>query len=149
MGSNINIKNCNALKRLIDGLKYYSSLTENIDDKPTQNASLQVYFNEEYTQILDDYYHVLDTHSNQLEDICKQLKTCNISKCKMAVRYYTNHNDQNEYDTDSKITFYLQILDQIHYWLYYQFDTGMRIKQNELMDCSFYELYENKEILQH
>ena len=118
----------------MSAIKHVKSLRENIDDKATLNVAFQIYFNEEYTQCLDDYNHIISTHSNHLEQINKQLDKCELSKCKMAKRCKHNDrrrngfNDKNNEEEYFKIQLYTGLIDRIHFWLHHQFDVGMRME---------------------
>ena len=120
-------------------MKYYLSIQQNIFDQATQNVALETYFNEEYPYFLDDYHHVISDHSEQLEDITEQLTKCDLSKCMMATRYCDNNrqqaSDDNIHDQEMnlELNFYIELLDNIHFWFNHQFDVGMRIKK-EILD---------------
>ena len=50
-----------------------------------------------------------------------------------------NHDNINEYmDENAKMKFYTDLIDRIHFWLYHQFDVGMRVKR------SYIDLDDNK-----
>ena len=120
-------------------MKYVQSLHDNINDEITRNCAFEMYINEEYRSGLQDYNHIISTHSDHLEDIYEQLNKCSLSKCKMAVRCNNNDrrrknvhesdNDNNNIQRNHKIKFYSDLIDRIHFWLYHQFDVGMRIQK--------------------
>ena len=137
--SQIIIQNCKSLSNLLDALKYYKSTQENFKDEATVNMAMEIYFNEEYKNFLEDYNHIICTHSEHLEEIHKQLGKCEISQCKMAHRYSNDirrkgvdeiKSDNQVINTNSKLNFYLELLDIIHFWLYHQYDSGMRVKRS-------------------
>ena len=136
--STIMITDCESISRILSAMKYVASIRENIGDESTQNIALEVYFNEEYLQCLNDYTHIISVHSKQLEVINEQLNQCPLSKCKMAHR--CNHNDRRYFHNDAgimhenaSINFYKDLIDRIHFWLYHQFDVGIRVKRS-IMD---------------
>ena len=138
--SEVVVKDCECLSRMLNAIKYVKSLRENIDDESTQILAFEIYFNEEYLQCLNDYIHITSMHSNHLEQLNKELGECVLSQCKMANR--CNHNDRRRYRNDDnkidhenvnenyKIKFHTDLLDRLHFWLYHQFDVGMRISRS-------------------
>ena len=119
---------------MLRAIKYKQSLQENINDNATRDIAMEMYINEEYRTALDDYNHIISTHSEHLEDIYQQLDECQMSACKIAAR--CNNNDRrrdfeqkNDHVVNPKVTFYSRLLDRIHFWLHHQFDVGMRIEQ--------------------
>ena len=108
-----------------------------IQDQATRNVAMDMYFNEEYRQCLNDYNHIIKTHSDHLDEIHQQLPKCTLNECKMAKR--CNHNDRRRVPSNSdnindkedcNVHFYLSLIDRIHFWLYHQFDVGMRIERS-------------------
>ena len=138
--SQIILKNCQHLSRILDAIKYRQSLQENIDDDATRNIAMEMYINEEYRTGLNDYNHIISTHSDHLEQIHQQLDACPLSDCKIAERCNDNlrrrdneekcidDNDNN--DMNFRLKFYSELLDRIHFWLHHQFDIGMRIEKD-------------------
>ena len=90
----IQIEKCDFLNRLLHGLKYYRSL-DIFNDKSDMEKFL-TFCNETYTQCLEDYIHVISTHSAQLHQIHEQItsdanyQACDIDHCKSAERYHRN-----------------------------------------------------------
>ena len=122
-------------------MKYVESLRENVQHESTRSIAFEMYFNEEYLQCLNDYNHIISIHSNHLEQIYKQLHDCSLSECKIAER--CNHNDRRRHGFDdnsnddsqsmnenSKIQFYTDLLNRMHFWLYHQFDVGIRMERS-------------------
>ena len=134
----------------------YASIQGNIEDEPTRFTVLEMYLNDEYgyKQCLDDYNHIISTHSEQLEQIHQQLNQCQISECKMAHRYNNNYQrrdnqeefDNNNDETNYKLKFYMELLDTFHFWLYHQFDAGIRVKQRVKADNKENQLEDHKSI---
>ena len=135
--SQIILKNCQYLSRMLNAIKYVQSLHDNIEDEVTRNCAFEMYINEEYRSGLQDYNHIISTHSHHLEDIYEQLDECSLSECKMAARCNNNdrrmknvHGSDNDNSNSSKIKFYSDLIDRIHFWLFHQFEVGMRIQRN-------------------
>ena len=137
--SEIIISGCKALSRIVKTLNYYISAQQNIEDKETQNTAMEMYLNDEHKQFLDDYNHVISTHSNHLQQINEQLQTCQLSTCKIAQTHQRRHRrrDHQKQDDDgpqSKLRLYNNLLNNIHFWLYHQYDVGMRVKKDDHTD---------------
>ena len=139
--SQIIVKDCKSMSNLLEALRYYQSLQANFKELETQKMAMEIYFNEEYKNFLNDYNHIMSTHSDHLEEIHQQLGDCNLSQCKMAKRYCnnsrrrkydekSNEDGNDDHDADSKLEFYLELIDIIHFWLYHQYDVGMRIQHD-------------------
>ena len=124
----------------MDALTYYQSIEENLNDEATINMAMEIYFNEEYRNFFHDYNHIIATHSEHLEEIHEQLGKCEVLNCKMATRYSNDtrrrqhKNQSKDIDTNYKLAFYLELVDIIHFWLYHQYDVGMRIKNSAYDD---------------
>ena len=117
---------------MIQAQKYYASLQENIDDETARQIALERYFNEEYKNFMNDYIHVISTHSDHLETISEQLVTCNMEQCQMMKTYRTRHpqNDRkshNNRDDQIRIELFVEQIETVHFWLYHQFDVGTRV----------------------
>ena len=150
--SQVIIANCQHLSRMFVAMKYVQSLHDYVEDESTRNVALEMYFIEEYKGCLDDYIHIISTHSNHLQYIYQQLSKCPLSKCKMAKR--CNHNDRRRDELlhnikeNSKVKFYSDLIDAIHFWLYHQFDVGMRVEihqTDEKGDTDFINADEDKQ----
>eukprot|EP01084_Bolivina_argentea_P047659 87841_1 len=130
----INIDGCSHLNRILHGLKYYLSLS-NEDD-------FTRFCKEVYQCILDDYIHVITIHSNQLSEIHEQLITdkqfseCNVNKCAVVQRHYHRRLNRKRNNTnnlrqlqDPQSKFYADIFDAVHHYFFHLFDLGLRIKK--------------------
>ena len=93
--SQIKIRDCECIMRIINAERYYKSVEENIDEISTQNVVLEVYFNEEYKHCLNDYNHVISTHSEHLEEIHCQLNECRLSQCKICLDVFIHPCTEN------------------------------------------------------
>ena len=130
------ITDCESITRIMTALKHVQLVYDEIGDESDRNVALEAYFADEYTELLDDYNHIISSHSGHLEHIHQQLSKCCISKCKMAERYNRRRFDHNRVKNKAKngnhkLYHYLQLIDTIHFWLFHQFDAnGLRIKRN-------------------
>ena len=133
MKSQIVVQNCGSLARIINALTYYQSLKQNIDDESTRYMVLGIYFDEEYVhnQFLNDYNHIISTHSTHLEDINAQINQCTSLECKIK-RHNLKTSDTASNVANFKSLFLMELLDTIHHWLYHQFDVGMRVRRDVL-----------------
>ena len=140
---------------MLNAMKYKQSLQQSIDNQSTRDIAMDMYINEEYKTCLDDYNHIISTHSDHLEDIHQQLKPCKLSECEMARR--CNNNDRrgeieqkssnnNNIDGSFKTQFYSQLLDRIHFWLHHQFDVGMRIEKSIRNNGSNHDDFDDKKM---
>ena len=131
--SAIDISECTALHRLTNGLKYYSSL--NI--KLTSDLELfNAICNNIYTDILNDYLHLIHAHSNQLEDISNnlianhQFSKCDVNKCQLTARHSVDRRKDSKTKSilndnqDAHSTFYQGIFDSVHFYLFHLFDVA-------------------------
>ena len=137
--SKVSISNCDALARIVETIKYYISVQANMDDQATQHIAMEIYINEQHKNLLDDYTHVITTHSQHLQQINEQLDDCNLIKCKMGQKYRINRRraDNNQMDNDesnNKLKFRIELIEIIHFWLYHLYDVGMRVKRNDGFD---------------
>ena len=128
----VDTQKCSHLQRMLHALKYYTALkVEN-----ASNAGIFMEFcNDIYTDLLDDYQHIITTHEQDLEEINEQLieddnfGECNLNQCALFGRYNTtsirrpasNITSNQQQDTavsnESKSIFYMQILDGMHIWI--------------------------------
>ena len=135
------IEGCDALKRLITALKYYSKF-DLIKNQNDQNIFSDFIFNI-YGNLINDYIHLIDHHSNQIQQISELLEKdgnlfkCDFKTCKYTTRHYKRDHIQNDNDHDDKkqnqndklLNFYVTTIDSLHFYLLHLFDSGMRIKR--------------------
>ena len=142
---NINIHECVHLNRMLLALKYYHML--NLHTTPSNNDKFIHFYQNVYVELLNDYQHIISTHSQQLEPIHDHLVNneqfggaCDHSKCKSFQRYY---EDSREITTatnmEYKLSFFCELLDSMHHWLYHIFDSGMRIKTSIITTATDYK----------
>eukprot|EP01084_Bolivina_argentea_P318559 552471_1 len=143
----IDIKSCDYLCRILHALQLYKSLN-NLNNPSNDNINIWTDFClDKYTQIVDDYSHIISSHSEQIEEINNQLindqtiGNCIASNCTLLTRYYgrrrsddiheaKNDSKENEPEIQEKLSFYVDLLESMHYWLFHLFHTGMRTKKN-------------------
>ena len=128
------INGCQALVRLVSALKYCSKfdVTQNEND---QNIFIN-FMSTVYTNFLNDYIHLIDTHSDQLQQIHEALRSddtfinCNIDSCNYTSRHYRRERDQeNNIKIDNALlNFYISNIDSLHFYLLHLYDFGLRIK---------------------
>eukprot|EP01084_Bolivina_argentea_P292202 502287_1 len=121
------IKGCEAVNRLVEALKYYSSL-EIMNNKNHQNK-FTAFIGRIYKKFLDDYYHLIEQHDNleQISDALTASKSCNESSCSFTFRHYADANTIKKLD-DETLEFYKTEFDQLHYHLFHLFDAGLRTR---------------------
>eukprot|EP01084_Bolivina_argentea_P291447 500911_1 len=131
------IKDCISIKRLSTALKYYSLLDIISNSK---NQKLFADFTKKvYTQLLDDYVHLVNHHADDLNHINKMLKNrkrfgeCDVKKCQFTSRHYENGNNNN-ISLDPTLQFYVETLDSLHFYFFHLYDTGMRTISDENND---------------
>eukprot|EP01084_Bolivina_argentea_P131337 231834_1 len=92
---------CDVLKRLMYGLQYYMSL--DVKNKHDGKDEFNNFICKVYYKFLDDYTHLVNVHSHQLETINKSLhlskkfQICDVKKCVFTGRHeQTNASDQKD-----------------------------------------------------
>eukprot|EP01084_Bolivina_argentea_P109946 196399_1 len=124
------MKDCIQLKRIVNSLRNYEKL--NITDNKQDLETFIQLTNQTHQELLDDYIHLNNYHSKQLQNISKKLEACNVSKCQYTSRHYRNIiPSTTDIDTDAKINFYSQIMDSLHFYLHHCFDVGLRVRVEE------------------
>ena len=126
----IDIKKCSYLERMLHGLKYYKLLSLEIN---TSNKEIFISFYQTvYTQLLNDYQHIISIHQQQIEDIHNKLITdenygnCKHSDCTLYDRYHrreVGNNNNHKQEMDTKIIFYKDIFNSMHNFLYHHIYT--------------------------
>ena len=136
------IDGCDALKRLRHALKYYSKF--DIINNPNDKNIFANFIIDTYKNFLNDYIHLVDNHSKQIQQINEQLEkdgnfnNCNIKTCKFTSRHYRtnnlqndNNNDNNRDEDDDLLNFYTDTIDSLHFYLLHLFDCGLRVKRDD------------------
>eukprot|EP01084_Bolivina_argentea_P198267 339562_1 len=139
------LDDCLSTKRITKVLKYYQTLSFMSKDTDKQKLVESCH---KYKCLLDDYIHILCVHNNEsdLEQIFSllindcELNHCDITKCTYSLRHFRNrHADKIQrencqtHDT-VEFLFYMDIMDQIHCYLYHLYDTGLRIKRKDIQN---------------
>eukprot|EP01084_Bolivina_argentea_P083792 151690_1 len=118
---------CDALHRLTQALQYHSVMNqEEFTDFCVNN----------YKNALNDHIHFMMTHSKQDEQINNifiqrdDFSRCAVSKCNAFGRHYTKRRQKTT--NDETYSFYMDLFDQFHHFIYHLFDIGLRILPNEI-----------------
>ena len=159
--------NCDACKRIVNVLNYYhkwnqyhspKNSTSSSDDNNGNNnniidkeydVGMFEYINSSYdlTQLNDDYIHIVEDHSDELEELYKytlkqlNIVSCNIGSCKMIERNNRSRSRfatdvslrkslYNGYETSEEISTQ-QILDKIHSYILHSFDS-LKLTNDEI-----------------
>ena len=134
--------NCTSIRRLLAALKYFSVL--NITNNRNRCDIFNDFINDVYgRQLLDDYTHLLNEHSQELQKIhasiinTKQFSKCEIKTCHFTSRHQgSGHqeidaNNINGETLDTKLNFYKQTMDSLHFYLFHCFDAGLRTMKHD------------------
>ena len=133
------ISNCKCLNRIILILEFYQQNMKQIE----QNSDILLKYMEKYTNLLNDYAHIINFHLNQhptINDanflivnnlITRYVKCESITKCQQFKR--SRCKDDNNISpkllrNDKTVQFYLDMFDTIHCFLMHSYDAGYRIK---------------------
>ena len=134
------IKKCDYVNRLVTGLKYYMNL--DIERNDIDKDEFNAFFDDTYTNMLDDYLHVLRVHNMDLQEINDSLYTkfkfkhkCDIYKCRYSYRHFKGDKVYNK-DDDSELNFYIETYDSLHYYLFHLFTVGLRSTKKEIKSDS-------------
>eukprot|EP01084_Bolivina_argentea_P207085 353404_1 len=125
------IMTCNVLKRLHQSLIYYDKL--DIINNQLHQKLFEHFTHEIYHQIIDDFIHLHNEHGHQLQHINEQLEECNIGKCPYTTRHHSvsdksTHNGNKSSNLNATVTFYMQIMDSLHFYLHHCFHVGLRAR---------------------
>eukprot|EP01084_Bolivina_argentea_P274987 468849_1 len=121
------IEDCSALHRLIQALQYHYMLNSEEFTEFCVNT---------YKNALNDHIHFMITHAKQIEQINNILiqkddfPGCTVSKCNVFGRHYTKRRRKTT--SDETYSFYMDVFDQFHHFIYHLFDVGLRISSNEI-----------------
>eukprot|EP01084_Bolivina_argentea_P138359 243600_1 len=138
----INITECDHTYRLITALRYYTCLITH------QNQYIPDIFgtfcSDVYHELMNDWIHFILTHSEQLSQINKQLSKCVVEDCEFVHRYI-NSGQQTKHKAkdDSKFAFYVEIMDQIHLYLFHLYDLGLRFNNSIFQEAKTNEKNNN------
>ena len=125
------INHCILLRRMTTALQYYQDLKAK--DILSNNDEFIYFCKNVYVECLNDYQHIISTHSQHIDAIYEQIIDlfgyCDHSKCQSLTRHYDARRNTTK-DLDAQSTFYCEIFDSIHHWMYHLYDCGMRINKN-------------------
>eukprot|EP01084_Bolivina_argentea_P267009 453109_1 len=132
--NNVIVK-CDAVNRLVNAVKYYSTLNiiNNTDDC---NIFIEL-CNGIYHNFLNDYIHFMNCHPNQIEGVYKTIANsdnfidCSMSKCDSIGRHYRISGTDNDTNgSDQIFLFYRTVFDSLHHFLYHLFHIGLRLERD-------------------
>eukprot|EP01084_Bolivina_argentea_P077638 140865_1 len=138
--SQTNVSKCAYLERIAYALKYYESLCRG-NDNIIGNQIFTEFCKDKYTNMLDDYTHLICKHANNLQEIGEYLKTnyqfksCNVSECQFIHRHYRNEKitDESKKNIDD-YNFYGIKFDTIHLCLMHLQEMGLRFGRSQNND---------------
>ena len=139
------IANCKCVSRVISALRFYQTNVTKIG----QNNDILSKYIEKYTDLLDDYAHIIDVHLNQdsstsdsnfllLNNIitqhikCESIKTCaQFRRSRGAIHCNGNKSNSRSMKrkSDKTCQFYIELLETIHCFLIHSYHAGYRIKR--------------------
>eukprot|EP01084_Bolivina_argentea_P160702 279803_1 len=150
--NNNNLQDCKNLFHLRELLNYYHKwMLQQLNKNNNKKIGIYEYIsnNESYSVdiLLNNYHHLINMHSIEFEEIYNfftisdDIKSCNIETCHMLKRNHrdrsnNSHNDRNRSEiyynhTDYNDVITQQFLDQIHCYIYHQFDTGFQLTKED------------------
>eukprot|EP01084_Bolivina_argentea_P284041 486663_1 len=137
------IKKCRRIRNMVSALSFYSTI-DVIKNKDQEK--FMKYYKETYQDLLNDYIHIINKHSSELDDILNTMKKstdfklvndCDIFNCALFRRH---HRDRENEDIETlqpnsiaiEMLFYIDILDSMHCQLFHLYDAGLKVKISEL-----------------
>lgn len=134
------IKKCDYVNRLVTGLKYYTNL--DCERNEVDKDDFTSFFMDTYSNMLDDYLHVLKVHNMDLEEIHDSLFTKfkfktkpDICKCRYTARHFKGDKVYNK-DDEAELNFYIETYDSLYYYLFHLFTVGLRSTKKEIKSDS-------------
>lgn len=124
------IQDCSHLQRILLGVKYYRLL--NLSQNASNTEIFINFYQTVYTQCLNDYQHIISVHSNQIETINAKI-TNDEQFDTLSARNHGKSKGLERLITDSRLSFFCELFDSIHEWLFHLFQSGMRVRQNVIM----------------
>ena len=138
----MNFQDCMSIKRLLCGLQYYTSLDIKNNSK---NKDIFIHFMKEVYKslILDDFYHLIQIHQQQLHDIKQYAvnnklgpKKCDIMICNFSSRHHKSDDNLSamvsNYAQDKYLNFHIEIMDSLHFYIFHLYETSFRIIQQDV-----------------
>ncbi len=130
------IDNCISIQKLSVALKYYELM--DIINNISHRDAFTNFIIEIYHKFLDDFTHLVNHHSNHLNDIYIHLINTNkFNECKMANCVYTARHYHHRRDVDKdgnvdknvldpEVSFFAETMDSLHFYLFHLFECGLR-----------------------
>eukprot|EP01084_Bolivina_argentea_P093077 167418_1 len=122
--SNNDYSQFNIVRKLLNTIQYQTLDMTNIHHQ----EDIIIHLKETHKSLLDDYISVLTN-----DHICKSLKSqlntpfCEFKNCQHALRLYRNKTaDIETFVNDAECSFFQDIMDSFHCYLYHLYDTGLR-----------------------
>eukprot|EP01083_Nonionella_stella_P002765 7931_1 len=135
---------CYAMKRLISSSKYHSMLNKtqftrfmktvfNMDCAEVFTRFMNEVYNGKGKGLIDDYIHFQEHHEHEIERINRDLiesnrfSHCSIVECEFT-RRHMHVNAQSASASDTKLCFYGETFDALHFHLFHCFEAGLRMR---------------------
>ena len=134
-----NIKQCDAIKRLLYSLFYYDLLK--VDDNINyQKLSCNFMDNIYKQQIYDDFYHLTKYHQSEMQSVMDfAISKYNISKCNLTTCAHSNRHyrlvDAKSNDDCQYFDLYQETMDSLHFYVFHLAEGGMRWSNNCVDQC--------------
>eukprot|EP01084_Bolivina_argentea_P102208 183142_1 len=136
---------CSNEKKEDNGIfEYIDNIYSNVHDVSIENNR---YIRACIVLLLEDYQHLINEHEFEFEDIFNLYvnnnnNKCDIDCCPMTIRNHRDRGNKNLNHQQSRSQLYYkhtdiyqvitqQILDQMHCYIYHQFDMGFRLTKKE------------------
>lgn len=140
------IDNCDYLKRIGVGLKYYQF----VGDSQIEEEQFTQFCQNIYTikTLLNDYYHLIKQHNTyqQLIAIKQGLKSkylinpCQIKQCDVVLRHYR----LNKTDKDTSFSFYTDCFDRFHHQIFHLEQMGLIQDTKDILIDDAFKLMKNR-----
>ena len=120
---------CVVIQRLLRTLQYFSwpDIVRNVSNRDLFEEFMQkIHF-----KIIDDYIHLVQTHGNDLDKpyLFSSIKCDNMKQCEFTAR--RQKTNIKVYDLNPKITFYKNIMDSLHFYLFHLYHSGLRVTKHD------------------
>eukprot|EP01083_Nonionella_stella_P140121 429000_1 len=132
---------CDGMKRLISSSEYHSKVKNSADFHEILTRFMNEVYNGEGKKLIDDYIHFQVHHEHELERINRDLiesnrfGDCSISKCGFTRRHMSVHKQRTSTTaSDTKLCFYGETFDALHFHLFHCFEAGLRMGRNDAND---------------
>eukprot|EP01083_Nonionella_stella_P277164 942225_1 len=133
---------CDAMGRLISSFQHYSMLKMNksVDSDEILMRFMNDVYNGKCKGLIDDYIHFKEHHEHELERITRKLRKsnafngCSILECEHTRRHMNEPSTSCTDTTDSKLLFYEDTFDALHFHLFHCFEAGLRVRKRDVHD---------------